>query len=58
VLRGKFKPWFESAGYRSWRTDNLDADFEGTVVFDGELFLVKRGEQFTIETTHDAEFLN
>jgi hypothetical protein len=58
VLRGKFKPWFESAGYRSWRTDNLDADFEGTVVFDGELFPVKRGEQFTIETTHDAEFLN
>lgn len=58
VLRGKPQPWFESAGYRSWRTDELDAEFDGTVVFDGELFSVKRGEQFTIETTHDAEFLN
>jgi len=58
VLRGKSEPWFADAGYRSWRTDSLEAEFEGTVVFDGEFFDVRRGEQVTIETTHDAEFLN
>ena len=58
VLRGKSRPWFESAGYRSWRTNALDADFEGTVVFDGEFFNVSRGERVTVETTHDADFLN
>lgn len=58
VLRGKPEPWFESAGFQSWRTNALDADFEGTVVFDGEFFHVAKGERVTIETTHDAEFLN
>lgn len=58
VLRGKSEPWFESAGYQSWRTNALDADFEGTMVFDGEFFHVGKGERVTIETTHDAEFLN
>ncbi|MCB2098736.1 MAG: diacylglycerol kinase family protein [Parvularculaceae bacterium] len=58
VLRGKSEPWFEAAGYRSWRTHALDAEFEGTVVFDGEFFEVAKGERVTIETTHDAEFLN
>lgn len=58
VLRGKSESWFENAGYRSWRTNALDADFEGTIVFDGEFFNVGRGDRVTIETTHDAEFLN
>jgi hypothetical protein len=58
VLRGRPKPWFEDAGYRSWRTNALDAEFEGTVVFDGEFFTVGHGERVVIETTHDAEFLN
>jgi hypothetical protein len=58
VLVGKSQPWFESAGYRSWRTNALEAAFEGTIVFDGEFFTVPVGEQVTIETAHDAEFLN
>ena len=58
VLRGKAEPWFEEAGYRSWRTNALEADFEGTVVFDGEFFNVAKGERVTVETTHDADFLN
>ncbi|HNS85854.1 MAG TPA: diacylglycerol kinase family protein [Parvularculaceae bacterium] len=58
VLRGKSEPWFADAGYRSWRTEALEAEFEGTVVFDGEFFDVRRSEQVAIETTHDAEFLN
>ena len=58
VLRGRSKPWFADAGYRSWRTNALEAEFEGTVVFDGELFTVGQGERVVIETTHDAEFLN
>lgn len=58
VLRGRSKPWFESAGYQSWRTNALDAEFEGTIVFDGETFNVAKGDLVTIETTHDAEFLN
>lgn len=58
VLRGKAAPWFESAGYHSWRTTALDAEFEGTVVFDGEFFTVAPGERVTIETAHAAEFLN
>lgn len=58
VLRGKSEPWFKSAGYESWRTNALDADFEGTIVFDGEFFTVEKGERVTIETAHEAEFLN
>lgn len=58
VLRGKSKPWFEGAGYQSWRTNALDADFEGTMVFDGEFFDVRKGDRVLIETTHDAAFLN
>lgn len=58
VLRGKSAPWFESAGYNSWRADALDADFEGKIVFDGEFYQVGAGERVTIETTHDADFLN
>lgn len=58
VLLGKSRPWFEGAGYQSWRTNALDADFEGTVVFDGEFFTAAPGERVTIETAHDAEFLN
>ena len=57
VLRGKSSPWFRDAGYESWRTNDLDADFAGTVVFDGELFEVAAGERMSIETTHDAGFL-
>ncbi len=58
VLRGKSEPWFEEAGFRSWRTNALDADFAGTIVFDGEFFNVRPGERVSIETAHDAEFLN
>jgi hypothetical protein len=58
VLRGKGRDWFSSAGYESWRTNALEADFEGIVVFDGEFFEVKKGEKAVIETAHDAEFLN
>lgn len=58
VLRGRSRPWFADAGYHSWRTDSLDAAFEGSIVFDGEFFDVKRGERVVIETAHDAEFLN
>ena len=58
VLRGKSKPWFASAGYQSWRTNALDAEFEGAIVFDGELLNVAKGDLVTIETTHDADFLN
>lgn len=57
VLRGKSSPWFRDAGYESWRTDALDADFDGTIVFDGELFDIAPGERMSIETTHDAGFL-
>ena len=58
LLRGKSRPWFEGAGYRSWRTDGLDADFAGSILFDGEIYTVKAGDRVTIETAHDAEFLN
>ncbi len=58
VLRGKSEPWFDEAGLKSWRTNALEADFEGTVVFDGEFFTVGAGERVTIETGHNAEFLN
>ncbi len=58
VLRGRPEPWFDAAGYQSWRTTALEAEFEGTIVFDGEFFNVGKGDRVTIETTHDAEFLN
>ena len=58
VLRGKSEPWFEAAGYQSWRTGSLEAEFEGMLVFDGEFFNVAPGDFISIETTHDAEFLN
>ncbi len=57
ALRGKSSPWFRDAGYESWRTNSLEADFAGTVVFDGELFDVAAGERMSIETTPDAGFL-
>jgi hypothetical protein len=57
VLRGKSAPWFKDAGYESWRTNALEADFAGAVVFDGELSDVAAGERMSIETTHDAGFL-
>ncbi|MFN0025293.1 MAG: diacylglycerol kinase family protein [Parvularculaceae bacterium] len=57
ALRGRSAPWFRDAGFESWRTNALEADFAGTVVFDGELFDIKAGERMTIETTHDAGFL-
>lgn len=57
ALRGKSSPWFRDAGYESWRTNSLDADFAGTVVFDGEMFDIAAGEGMSIETTHDAGFL-
>jgi len=58
VLFGRGRPWFEAAGLRSWRTNALSAGFSGTFVFDGEFFAVGPGEHVTIETGHDAEFLN
>ena len=58
VLCGKSEHWFKAAGYESWRTNAMDADFEGTVVFDGEFFTVEKGERVAIETAHEAEFLN
>jgi len=58
VLRGKSEPWFANAGFQSWRTNALDAEFEGAVVFDGEFFNVAKGDRVTIETAHQAEFLN
>ncbi len=58
VLRGRSQPWFKAAGYESWRTNALDADFEGTVVFDGEFFTVDKGDRVLIETTHEADFLS
>ncbi len=57
ALRGRSAPWFRAAGYESWRTNALDADFDGTIVFDGEMFDVAPGERMSIETTHDAGFL-
>lgn len=57
ALRGKSSPWFRDAGYESWRTNALEADFAGTVVFDGELFDIAAGERMSIETTHVAGFL-
>ena len=57
ALRGRPAPWFKEAGYESWRTNSLAADFAGTVVFDGELFDVAPGEGLSIETSHDAGFL-
>lgn len=58
VLRGRSQPWFDRAGYQSWRTNALEAEFDGTVVFDGEFFSVEKGERVTIETSHQADFLN
>lgn len=58
VLRGRKQAWFSAAGYESWRTNALDAAFEGVIVFDGEFLTVGAGERVTIETAHDAEFLN
>ncbi|MDZ7628303.1 MAG: diacylglycerol kinase family protein [Parvularculaceae bacterium] len=57
ALRGKSSPWFRDAGFESWRTNAVDVDFSGTVVFDGEFLEVSSGERMTIETTHDAGFL-
>lgn len=57
VLRGKSQPWFESAGYRSWRTSAIDAGFEGTIVFDGEFYDVAKRDVVAIETRHEADFL-
>jgi hypothetical protein len=57
VLRGKSRPWFRTAGLESWRADSLDAEFAGTIVFDGEFFEIAAGERMTIETTHDAGYL-
>lgn len=58
VLRGRSQPWFEAAGYQSWRTSALEAEFEGMLVFDGEFFNVAAGDLVSIQTAHEAEFLN
>jgi diacylglycerol kinase family enzyme len=57
VLRGKSASWFANAGYHSWRSKSLNADFEGSFVFDGEIFDVKKGERVVIDTAHDTDFL-
>jgi hypothetical protein len=57
ALRGKSAPWFQNAGYESWRTRSIEMAFDGTFVFDGEFFTAAEGERVRIETTHDAGFL-
>jgi hypothetical protein len=38
VLRGKARPWFESAGYHSGSLDHLALTLRTPFVMDGELF--------------------
>jgi len=57
ALRGKCAPWMTAAGYHSWRTNALDLEFEGSFVFDGEIFAIEPGARMTVETHHDADFL-
>ncbi|MEO1135123.1 MAG: diacylglycerol kinase family protein [Pseudomonadota bacterium] len=57
VLRGKRAPWFEKAGYHSWKTDELRMRYDGPIVFDGEIFQTTRGEDLIFKVSHKAAFL-
>ena len=57
VIRGRRKPWFDEAGYRSWRADRIAARLGAPFVFDGEMFEASADESIVFETTHNADFL-
>jgi hypothetical protein len=57
VLRGKSAPWFEDAGYRSWKEDELRMRFDGPLVFDGEIFHTSPHEDLIIKVSEKAAFL-
>lgn len=58
ALRGKSRPWFQSTGYRSWRTDRSVMRFEAPFVFDGEIFEASKNEDTVFGTSHNVDFLH
>ena len=57
VLRGKTAPWFEEAGYHSWKDQEIRMRFDGPVVFDGEIFHTAPGEDLILKVSEKAAFL-
>lgn len=58
VLSARDKPWFEDYGYRSWRTDRLQAAFDGPYVFDGEIFDTQKEHPLRFGATKSVKFLH
>lgn len=58
AMRSRSMPWFEEAGYRSWRSDAMNMRFDGPFVFDGEMFTAERTKPIMLGTAHVVDFLN
>lgn len=57
ILRGEAKPWFDDAGYHSWKSREMRLRFDGPVVFDGEIFHTTPGEDLILKVSEKAAFL-
>jgi len=57
VLTGRGGSWLASAGYRSWRTDEMRIRADAPFVFDGEIYQSTPAEDLTLKCSQDAVFL-
>lgn len=57
IFRGQSSPWFDDAGYHSWKSDEFRMRFDGPVVFDGEIFHTNPDEDLIIKVSEKAAFL-
>ncbi|MEO0410884.1 MAG: diacylglycerol kinase family protein [Pseudomonadota bacterium] len=57
ILRGKSRAWFKDHGYESWKDTHLNMRFDGSFVFDGEIFESQASDPLVIQTSTKADFL-
>ena len=57
ALRGQAKPWFDEAGYHSWKSREMRLRFDGPMVFDGEIFHTAPDEDLILKVSEKAAFL-
>ena len=58
LLRANSRPWFESEGYRSWRSNEVRLSFDGPYVFDGEFYEADSRSPVFLETSQKVDFLH
>lgn len=57
ILTGRAPDWLESAGYHSWKSNELRMRMDAPVVFDGEIYQTNPEEDLIVKVSQKAAFL-